>query len=116
MKVTTPSFEKDLKTVTILCNSHKTGRPKIRRKVVQIAVSESDWKQQIDAKNNCYNSFKTVMTLYRSSKKYYLQISGVCTNEVRFPRRNKIVKFENPNDFADILFDDNTDKRVYYSP
>lgn len=115
MKTTTQAFENDLKATVISCNSHRAGKPKIRRKCCQIAVAESDWVQKLDEKHNCYNSFKTVMTLYKSVKKYYLQVAGVCMNEVNFPRRNKIVRFINPEDFADILFDANNNI-VYYSP
>lgn len=115
MKTTTPSFEKDLKSTVISCNSHRSGKPKIRRKVVKVATAESDWKQKLDEKNNSYVSFKTVFTLYLSSKQYYLQVSGVSSNETQFPRRNKIVKFVDPSGFATILFDE-SDKRIYYSP
>ena len=43
-----------------------------------------------------------------------MQISGVSTDEKRFPRRNKIIEFETPEDFAKIVFDEN-DLRIRWS-
>ena len=114
MKLTTKSFENSLKSTTIDCNSHRHGRPRIRRLVALVATVESDIKQEIRDSENLYVGFQTVFTLYRSKDKYFLQISGVSTDEKRFPRRNKIIEFETPEDFAKIVFDEN-DLRIRWS-
>lgn len=114
MKLTTKMFEKALATTTIDCNSHRHGRPRIRRKVAIIAAVESDIKQEIRDSENLYVGFQTVFTLYKSKEKYFLQISGVSTDERKFPRRNKIIDFETPEDFAKIVFDEN-DLRIRWS-
>ena len=116
MKTTTAFFDKDVKVRVIDRGSQRNkSRPKIRRKVVMLAQVDSDIKQEYKEGIDGTVGFYTQFTMYRSSEKYFLQISGVSTETNVFPRWNKIIEFEEPADLFDIICD-KADKSLWWSP
>ena len=115
MKITTSKFDKDVTVKIIEQNSHRVGRPRLRRKMCLIAEVSSSIKQLYVDSFNIYVGFSTRFRLYRGVREYYLQISGVSTNPKKCPNKNKIITFLDPEEFAEIASCDE-DKRVFWSP
>ena len=116
MKLLTKFFDEDVKLTVIDRSSQRSAaRPKIRRKVVVLAKVESDIKQEYKEGLSETIGFYTQFTMYRSKSQYILQISGVSTNEQLYPRRNKIIEFEEPEDLFTIICD-KKDRVLYWSP
>jgi hypothetical protein len=116
MQITTKFFDEDLKVTVIDRSSQRNkSRPKIRRKVVLIAEVESDIKQEYREGMNTTIGFFTRFRLYRSTSKYYLQISGISTEANVFPIKNKIIEFVEPQELFNKICDEN-DKTIWWSP
>jgi len=115
MKILTTFFDEDVTTTVIDRNSQRNqSRPRIRRKVVVMAQVDSGTKFEDRENINQTVGFYTEMTLYRSKSKYYLQVSGVSTDSLHFPRRNKVIEFEEPNELFDMMGKENS--QIYWSP
>ena len=116
VKTTTSFFDRDVKVKVIDRSSQRNkSRPKIRRKVVVLAQVDSDIKQEYRENFHGTIGFYTQFTMYKSIDKYYLQIAGVSTESNVFPRRNKLVEFEEPYELFDIICDDEN-KLLWWSP
>lgn len=116
MKITTKFFDEDLETRVIDRSSQRNkSKPRIRRKCVIVAQVQSDTKQEYREGVEGSVGFYTELTLFRTKKNYILQISGVSTCGNIFPRRNKILEFDAPEDLFDMICD-KTNKDIYWSP
>lgn len=116
MKITTKFFDEDLETRVIDRSSQRNkSKPRIRRKCVIIAQVQSDTKQEYRDGIDGSVGFYTELTMFRTKKNYILQISGVSTCSNIFPRRNKILEFDTPDDLFDMICD-KTNNEIYWSP
>jgi len=116
MKVTTRFFDEDLEIRIIDRSSQRNkSKPRIRRKCVIIACVQSDIKQEYRDGIEGSVGFYTEFTLFKTKKNYILQNSGVSTCGNIFPRRNKILEFETPEDFFEMVCDKHNND-IYWSP
>ena len=115
MRVLTEAFERDVRPILIECSAKQRGKPRIRRRCVEIASVSSDWKQEVRESENLVAGFRTVFTLYRTEHNYILQVMGESNVPERFPPRYKVVEFETAQEFIEVLADKD-DNRVYWSP
>ena len=115
MTVLTPAFERDVRPILIECSAKQRGKPRIRRRAVEIASVASDWKQEVRESENLVAGFRTVFTLYRTERNYILQVMGESSVPERFNPRYKVVEFDTPQEFIAKLAD-TSDNTVYWSP
>lgn len=103
MKILTDNFDRDKKIKLIDCNPKRTSRKAIKRKVVLISQSTSNWTQGYKSEIDDYVGFYTEFNLYRSKKEYLLQIVGVSDHPSFYPPKPKVIRFSEPRECMDII-------------